>query len=133
MTITRLGSGGPWEDRVGYSRVVAGPEHAWTAGCTSTVDGSVVGEGDPYLQTITAFGIGLAALERAGFGVDTVVQTRMFVVDVRANNEAVGRAHSALFDDVRPAATMLGVAELIDPRLLVEVELVAYRPAVRGS
>jgi len=127
MTLVRHNSGGPWEDVVGYSRVVAGAEHAWTAGCTAMVDGELVGVGDAYLQALTAFRTGLAALERAGFPPGSVVQTRMYVVDVRANHEAVGRAHSAVFDAVRPAATMVGVAELIDPRMLVEVELVAHR------
>ncbi len=128
MSVVRYSSGGPWEDGVGYSRVVAGPEHAWTAGCAAVVDGELVGVEDAYLQAVTAFEIGLAALAGAGFPAESVVQTRMYVVDVRTNNEAVGRAHSALFDDVRPAATMVGVAELIDPRMLVEVELVAHRP-----
>ena len=127
MTIVRHSSGGPWEDAVGYSRVVAGVDQAWTAGCTAVVDGELVGVGDAYLQALTAFRSGLAALERVGFPPGSVVQTRMYVVDVRANHEAVGRAHSEVFDAVRPAATMVGVAELIDPRMLVEVELVAHR------
>ena len=128
MSLTRHGSGGPWEEVVGYARVVAGPEQAWTAGCTATIDGQLVGEGDAYLQTITAFGVGLSALARAGFPAESVVHTRMYVVDIRANHTAVGEAHSTIFDAIRPAATMVGVAALIDPRMLVEIELVAYRP-----
>jgi enamine deaminase RidA (YjgF/YER057c/UK114 family) len=122
----RYGSGGPYEAAVGYSRVVVGGRTAWTAGCTATVDGEVVGVGDPFAQAVAAIGVGLAALERAGFQAADVVQTRMFVVDVAANAEAVGRAHGSLFADVRPAATMVGVTALIDPRMLVEVELVAW-------
>jgi enamine deaminase RidA (YjgF/YER057c/UK114 family) len=134
--VQRYGSGGPYEASVGYSRVVvAGPvaATAWTAGCTSIVDGEVVGVGDPYVQARTAFGTALAALDRAGFTAGDVVQTRMYVVDVAAASDAVGRAHGEVFGDVRPAATMVGVAALIDPRLLVEVELVAARTAAPGD
>ena len=125
--IQRYGSGGPYEAVVGYSRLVVAGDQAWTAGCTAIVDGDVVGEGDANAQALAAFGVGLKALHRAGFGVADVVQTRMYVVDVVAHAEAVGRAHAALFADVRPASTMLGVAALIDSRLLVEVEIVAVR------
>ena len=123
----RYGSGGPFEASVGYSRVVVAGDQAWTAGCTSIVDGEVVHEGDAFAQTVTAFGIGLEALRRAGFDVTDVVQTRMYVVGMKDWSVDVGRAHGELFADVRPAATMLGVTALIDPRLLVEVELVAHR------
>jgi enamine deaminase RidA (YjgF/YER057c/UK114 family) len=129
MSAARYGSGGPFEAAIGYSRVVVHGELAWTAGCTATVDGVVVGHGDVHAQTLTAFGIGLAALERAGFGIGDVVQTRMYVVDLPSCSADVGRAHGEIFADVRPAATMVGVAALIDPRMLVEVELVAARGA----
>ena len=123
----RHGSGGPYEEAIGYSRVVVHGDQAWTAGCTATVDGVVVCEEDAYGQALTAFGIGLAALERAGFAVGDVVQTRMYVVDVATWSGDVGRAHGELFRSVRPAATMVGVTALVDPRMLVEVELVAHR------
>jgi enamine deaminase RidA (YjgF/YER057c/UK114 family) len=123
----RFGSGGPYEATAGYSRLVVHGDQAWTAGCTATVDGVVVGEGDPYSQTLTAFGIGLAALELAGFSAQDVVQTRMYVVDIAASSGEVGRAHGELFGGVRPAATMVGVTALVDERMLVEVELVAHR------
>ena len=126
----RIGSGGPWEDRYGYSRAVAAGNHLWVAGSTSVVDGEVVHAGDPAAQTRTAFGIALAAAERAGFGRDDVVRTRMFVVDLAANGDAVASAHGELFAAVRPASTMVGVAALIEPQLLVEVELEAYREPV---
>lgn len=128
MSLQRLSSGGPWEEIVGYSRaVVAGP---WVivAGSTSTVDGQVTGVGDPYAQTRTAFGIALDAIGRAGCTSDDVVQTRMYLIDMAAQ-EQVGRAHRELFGDVRPAATMVAVAGLAHPDHLVEVELTAYREA----
>ena len=123
----RLGSGGPWEDRYGYSRAVAAGNHLWVAGSTSVVDGEVAHVGDAAAQTRTAFGIALAAAERAGFAPSDVVRTRMFVVDLDTNGDAVATAHGELFAEVRPASTMVGVAGLIDARLVVEVELEAYR------
>ena len=128
--ITRLGSGGPWEDVVGYSRVVVaggpGGRTAWTAGCTSMVNGRVVHPGDALQQARVAMATALFALERAGFSVDDVVQTRMYVVDIVANSEAVGAAHAEVFGKARPAASMVGVASLVNPQLLVEVEVVAW-------
>jgi len=124
---TRLASGGPWEQRYGYSRVVATGTQAWVSGCTSIVDGDVAHQGDPSAQTRVAFGMGIGALERAGFAIADVVRTRMYVVDVAANGDAVASVHGELFADVRPATTLLGVAGLLDPRMLVEVELDACR------
>ena len=123
----RLGSGGPWEDRYGYSRAVAAGNHLWVAGSTSVVDGEVAHIGDAAAQTRTAFGVALAAAERAGFAPRDVVRTRMFVVDLDTNGDAVATVHGELFAEVRPASTMVGVARLIDARLVVEVELEAYR------
>jgi len=123
----RLGSGGPYEERYGYSRVVAVGDHAWTAGCTSIVDGELVGVDDPYLQTLTALRTAVVSLERAGFARTDVVSSRMYVVDVAKHADEVGRAHREVFADVRPGAAMIGVAALVDPRMLVEVELVAAR------
>lgn len=122
----KIASGGPWEDAVGYSRaVVAGP---WilVAGSTATVDGAVVHVDDAYGQAVVAFGIALAAVEQAGGTVDDVVRTRMYLVSM-ADQDAVGRAHRELFDEVRPAATMVAVAGLAHRDHLVEVEVTAYR------
>jgi enamine deaminase RidA (YjgF/YER057c/UK114 family) len=121
----RLGSGGPYEDAVGYARVVVAGELAWTAGCTAVVGGVLVGEGDAYAQTLAALGLAIDQLARAGFAVGTVVQSRLYVVDIAAHADDVGRAHRELLGGTRPAATMVGVRALVDPRMLVEVELVA--------
>jgi enamine deaminase RidA (YjgF/YER057c/UK114 family) len=122
--VVRLGSSGPYEDAVGYSRVVAVGDHAWTAGCTAIVDGELVGVGDAFVQAVAALELAVASLGRAGFGPTTVVHARMYVVDIAAHAEAVGRAHARVLGATRPAATMLGVSALVDPRMLVEVELV---------
>jgi enamine deaminase RidA (YjgF/YER057c/UK114 family) len=128
--VVRIASGGPWEDAFGYSRaVIAGP-NAYVSGCTAVVDGVVHNEGDPYGQAITAFGAALASLKQAGFGAEHVVRTRMYVTHTR-DMAPVGRAHKELFDAVRPAATMVVVSKLIDPQMLVEVEVDAYRDGTR--
>jgi enamine deaminase RidA (YjgF/YER057c/UK114 family) len=124
-TIERFGSGGPFEDLIGYSRVVRAGDLFVTAGCTATVDGELIGVGDAYRQAITAFTIGLDALERAGCPRDRVIQTRMYITD-RANADAVGRAHSELFDSIRPVSAMIIVAGFLTEQMLVEVELTAF-------
>lgn len=121
-----FGSGAPWEDAVGYSRVVAVGDSAWVAGTTATVEGRVVGRGDPYEQARVAFGIAIDALNEAGFGAADVVRTRMFVVHI-GHFEAVGRAHHKLFDAVRPVSTMVEVSRLALPEHLVEIEIDAQR------
>ena len=128
--VRRISSGGPYEDVFGYSRaVVAGP-NAYVSGCTAVVDGALDHDGDPYRQALTAFGVALSALREAGFEKADVVRTRMYVTHTR-DMEDVGRAHKELFDAVRPAATMVVVSKLIDPEMLVEVEVDAYREETR--
>jgi enamine deaminase RidA (YjgF/YER057c/UK114 family) len=126
MSIQRFGSGGPWENEYSYSRIVVAGRHAYLAGCTATVDGVVQGNGDPYRQTLIAFEGARKSLEEAGFTLQDVVRTRWYVVHARDIAE-VGRAHGELFAEIRPAATVLVVSGLIDPGMLVEVELDAYR------
>ena len=123
----RFGSGGPYEEQFGYSRVVASGPHAWVAGCTSVVDGEFVHDGDAAAQARAAFAVALQALDRAGFSRTDVVRTRMFVVDIAANGTAVAMVHGEVFADVRPASSLLGAAGLVDPRMLVEVEVEAFR------
>jgi enamine deaminase RidA (YjgF/YER057c/UK114 family) len=124
--VRRVSSGGPWEEEVGYSRAVAAGPYAFVSGCTAVVDRKVQHDGDPYEQTLAAFGVAGRALEELGLGLADVVQTRMYLVHSR-DAEAVGRAHKKLFGDTRPAATMVSVGGLIDTMMLVEVEVVAYR------
>lgn len=125
MSGARLGSGGPWEASFGYSRVVTAGAWVLSAGCTATVDGVVVHVGDAGAQARAAFDIALTGLARAGASVRDVVRTRMYVVN-RADADAVGRVHGQIFGAVRPVATMVLVAGLIDPHHLVEVEVEAY-------
>jgi enamine deaminase RidA (YjgF/YER057c/UK114 family) len=122
--IARHGSGGPYEASIGYSRVVVANGFAVTAGCTATIDGKVAHPGDPAAQAGVAIANALGALEKVGVAPERVVQSRLYLTD-RAHADAVGAAHGAAFGGIRPAATMVVVAGLIDPDMLVEVELVA--------
>jgi enamine deaminase RidA (YjgF/YER057c/UK114 family) len=125
--IARYGSGGPFEDMYGYSRVVVAGPLVLTAGCTSTVDGVVTHIGDAAAQAREAFRIGLGALAEAGAGIEDVVRTRMYVARV-PDADAVGRVHGEVFGAVRPVASLLIVTGMAHPDHLVEVELEAYRP-----
>jgi enamine deaminase RidA (YjgF/YER057c/UK114 family) len=125
--IRRLPSGAPWEPVIGYSRTVFAGPFIFVAGTTGTVDGRVVGVGDAYAQTLQAFRNVEAALATAGAGLADVVQTQLFVTDI-GRWEEVGRAHRELFGDIRPVTAMVGIAALIDPDMLIEVQAVAYMP-----
>ncbi len=124
----RAGSGGPWEARGGYSRAIAVADSCWVAGTTDAgPDGRSMHPGDVGAQARAAFGIAAAALAEVGFSLADVVRTRMFVTDIEAAAEPLLEVHGELFADVRPAATMVEVSRLIDPSLLVEVEVDARR------
>lgn len=120
-----VGSGGPWEARVGYSRAVRIGPHVWVSGSTAMTAKGLVGKGDAYAQAAQAFQTIEAALKEAGASLADVVRTRMFVTDI-AHWEDVARLHGELFGSIRPAATMVEVSKLIDPDMLVEIEVDAY-------
>jgi len=122
-----VSSGGPWEGPVGYSRAVRVGQLVYVAGTTAVVDGELVGRGDAYAQAVQALRTVEAALARAGARMQDVVRTRMFVTDI-SRWEEFGRAHGEFFANVRPAATMVQVAALIDPDMLVEIEAEAVIP-----
>ncbi|TRV79198.1 RidA family protein [Streptomyces sp. 130] len=129
-SVRRVSSGAPWEEKFGYSRAVELPNGlVLVSGCTSVVGGEIAA-GGPYDQTVTAFNVAFAALKELGLGREDVVRTRMYVMHARDTDE-VGRAHKELFDAVRPAATMIVVSGFVDPGLVVEVEVEAYRAGAR--
>ncbi|WP_411069806.1 RidA family protein [Streptomyces sp. cmx-4-25] len=124
--VRRIVTGAPWEEQFGYSRAVELPNGTvLVSGCTSVVDGQIA-DGGPYDQAVNSFEVAFAALGQLGLGAEHVVRTRMYLTHAR-DVEEVGRAHKELFDDVRPAASMIIVSGFVDPRLVVEVEVEAYR------
>jgi enamine deaminase RidA (YjgF/YER057c/UK114 family) len=118
----QVSTGSDWENVVGYSRAVRVGNAVHVAGTTAVRDGQVVGVGDAYAQTKVALEIITAALGELGATPADVVRTRMFVTDI-SRWEEIGLAHGEVFRDIRPAASMLEVAALIDPDLLVEIEV----------
>ncbi|MFC4638955.1 RidA family protein [Deinococcus hohokamensis] len=111
----------PWEALVGYSRAVRVGQVVHVAGTTATLGGEVVGVGDPGQQTRVVLDIIAAALAEAGARLEDVVRTRIYVTDM-AHWPEIGRAHGEVFRHIRPAASLVQVAALIDPRHLVEIE-----------
>lgn len=122
-----IGSQSPWEDLVGYSRAVRVGQVVYVAGTTATVNGQVVGVGDAYEQTRVALDLIAGALAQAGASLSDVVRTRLYVTDI-SRWQDIGRAHGEVFGAIRPAATMVQVAALIDPEHLVEIEAEALLP-----
>jgi enamine deaminase RidA (YjgF/YER057c/UK114 family) len=125
MERRQISSATRWEDEVGYSRAVRVGDRIEVSGTTATdANGEIVGVGEPYTQARQAIENVERALERVGASLDDVIRTRMFVTDIE-HYDAVGRAHSEAFDDVRPATSMYEVERLVDEELLVEIEAAA--------
>ena len=122
-----VSSGSPFEPTIGFSRAVRVGDRVLVAG-TAPVwpDGSC--DPDPEVQARRCFEIILTALREAGAEARHVVRTRMFITDV-SYGEAVGRAHGAIFSAIRPAATMVVISGLLDPRWKVEIEAEAILDA----
>ncbi len=120
-----VGSGGAYEDVYGYSRVVRVGQQVHVAGTCARGDDL---DGDTYVQAAGALRIIEQALQDVGASVADVVRTVTYVTDI-ADADLVARAHREVFADVRPVATLVQVAALIDPRMRVEIEAYAVTPA----
>lgn len=128
-----VGGNSPWEARAGYARAVRVDQRVVVAGTTATgTDGRLVGGADPHRQAMQALDNIAEALQAAGARLEDVVRTRMYVTR-REDAEPVMRAHRERLGHVRPAATLVLVAGLIDPAMLVEVEAEAVVPLSGGS
>ena len=115
-----VSSGAAFEDRVGYSRAVRVGGHVWVSGTAPIMPGDADPPDDAYEQARICIGIIERALVEAGATLDDVVRTRIYVTSA-GHIDAVGRAHREGFGTARPATTGI-VAELLDPRWLVEIE-----------
>lgn len=117
-------SGAKWEDIVGYSRAVKMGNLIEVSGTTAVEEGVLVGKDDAYLQTKIILQKIEKVLQEAGASLENVVRTRMYVTDI-SRWEEVGRAHGEFFRHIKPASAMVEVSALIDPEMLVEIEVTA--------
>ncbi|WP_217143759.1 RidA family protein [Streptomyces sp. AC627_RSS907] len=127
--VRRVHSGSPWEESFGFARAVAAGDRVIVAGTTAFKGDVLYGDGDPYEQTKVAFATAVEAIGEFGLAVESVIRTRVYLAHSR-DVDAAGRAHKELFDSVRPVTTLLVVEGFIDSRVLVTVEVEAYRGAV---
>lgn len=124
MERTNYSSGAQWEDIVGYSRAVKVGNIIEVSGTTAVENRVLIGKNDAYLQTKTILQKIEKVLHEAGASMKNVIRTRMYVTDIR-QWEAIGRAHGEFFKDIKPASAMVEVNALIDPDMLVEIEVTA--------
>jgi enamine deaminase RidA (YjgF/YER057c/UK114 family) len=122
-----ISSGTSWEKKFGYSRAVVAGNQVFVAGTTAVDEhGTVMGPNDPYQQAAYIYRKIERALVEAGSSLKDVVRVRTFVTDI-GRWEDVARAQGEVFADIRPAATLVQVTALVDPRLLVEIEVDAIK------
>ena len=124
MERTKYSTGAKWEDIVGYSRAVRIGNVIEVSGTTAVSNGEVVARGSAFGQARYILNKIEEVLMNLGSGMEDVVRTRIYVTDI-SNWEDIGKAHHIFFADVKPAATMVEVSALIDPELLVEIEVTA--------
>lgn len=128
MSRKNFSSGAKWEDIVGYSRAVQVGNVLEVTGTVAADENGVVGKGDMYVQTKFALQKIERVVKEAGFTMNDVVRTRLFVTDISRWQEA-GKAHAEFFQQIKPCTTMLEVSNLIEPEYLIEIEASLIKPA----
>jgi reactive intermediate/imine deaminase len=122
---TKIFSGTPWEPMAGYARAVQAGEVVYVSGTTGTdPSGKVLAPGDAAAQTERAIQNIESALQRLGLGLEHVVRTRIYLTQMD-QWESVAKVHGKFFGEIHPATSLIGVARLVDPEMLVEIEAVA--------
>jgi len=122
-----ISSGGPWESVIGYSRATVAGDYVHVSVSTATIDGVLQHEGDAYNQTkVTLEQVIAPALAQAGYTLADVVRSRIYLSNAE-DMDAVGKAHGEIFGEIRPAATMLAGIQFINPKMLVEIEVDAWK------
>ena len=124
MSRTNYSSNAPWEERVGYSRAVRIDNVIEVAGTTAYSNGAVVAKGSPYGQARFILNKIDSVLKEAGGSLEDVVRTRIYVTDISFWDH-IGQVHGIFFKDIRPASTLVEVSALVDPDMLVEIEVTA--------
>jgi enamine deaminase RidA (YjgF/YER057c/UK114 family) len=127
MSVQRISTGAIWEKKVGYCRALRTGNFVFVSGTAPVKDGQVVAPGDAYQQARRCFEIVKESLEKLDCPLSAVVRTRMFVTDV-SRWEDYGRAHQEFFGDFPPTTAMLGIHTLVDPAMMIEVEVDAILP-----
>lgn len=128
MKKQRISSGGPWEAKGGYSRALRVSKHIAVSGSTAMKDGKVVGPGDVIAQTRQTIETISEALKQAGSSLEDVVRYRIYLTNI-ADSEQVIPLFGEYFGEIRPAGTLVAVAALIHPELLIEIEVDAIAGA----
>lgn len=126
MLIRRTFSGTAWEQKAGYCRALRAGNHVYVSGTAPiTSEGDTFAPGDAYAQTKYCFGIIEKALQELGADISHVVRVRLFVTDISRAEDYI-RAHQEIFGEYPPTNTMVAVNALVDPAMLVEVEVEAF-------
>jgi enamine deaminase RidA (YjgF/YER057c/UK114 family) len=120
-----VSTGTPWEDIVGYSRAIRVGNIIEVSGTTAMDGGKLIGKDNVYEQAVFIFKKIEAALQQLGASLKDVVRTRMYVTDI-SKWELVAKAHGEVFKDIKPVTSMVEVSKLIEPELLVEIEVSAF-------
>jgi len=123
-----ISSGGPWEKIGGYSRAVRIGDQIYVSGSTAVVDGKVVGPGDVAAQTHQTLKTIAAALKQADSSLSDVVRYRIYLTNI-ADSKTVIPILGEYFGEIRPAGTLVAISALIDPEMLIEIEV----DAIAGS